>query len=367
MADALPETKYTFNRRNAMNTHGGYTGPNKEMIDFSVNINPIGMPAGLKFDLVAALDGLGKYPDISGEVQRAQIAGHLGVSADNIILGNGAIDIIYLYARAFADADRPALIIAPTFNEYHRALLVAGWNQITEIPFTEKDEFRINPEALIKMIHEVKPHTVFLCNPNNPTGVAYSPDYLGHIFERVGRQVHWFIDESFIDFSSKGSCLDLMMARDLPMVLLRSMTKFYGLPGLRVGYAVGREDLIDALAGEQMPWAVNHLALSVIDTLLSDRKFSEQSKAFMKAERRRVFLELSKIKGIKVYPSSANFHLCALKSGTAAALNAGLNHCGINIRTCEDFAGLDEKFFRIAVRKKEENDKLIAVLSDMVE
>ncbi len=350
-----------------MNKHGGYFGTDKDMIDFSVNINPNGMPAGLKFDLVAALDGLGKYPDISGEPQREQIAGRLGVSADNIILGNGAIEIIYLYARAFADAGRPALIIAPTFNEYHRALLVAGWHSVTEIPFTEKDEFRINPEALIKMINDVKPHTVFLCNPNNPTGVAYSPDYLGHIFERVGRDVHWFIDESFIDFSSKGSCIDVMIERDLPMVLLRSMTKFYGLPGLRVGYAVGREDIIDALAGEQMPWSVNHLALSVIDTLLSDRKFSEQSKSFIKSERRRVFLELSKIKGIKVYPSSANFHLCALKSGTAAALNAGLNLCGINIRTCEDFAGLDEKYFRIAVKKREENDKLIAVLSNMVE
>ena len=350
-----------------MNKHGGYIGADQDMIDFSVNINPNGMPAGLKFELVAALDGLGKYPDISGEPQRERIAERLGVSTDNIILGNGAIEIIYLYARAFADADRPALIISPTFNEYHRALLVAGWNSVTEIPFTEKDEFRINPEALIKMINEVKPHTVFLCNPNNPTGVAYSPDYLGHIFEHVDRKTHWFIDESFIDFSSKGSCLDMMIDRDLPMVLLRSMTKFYGLPGLRVGYAVGREDIIDALAGEQMPWSVNHLALSVIDTLLSDRKFSEQSKSFMKAERRRVFLELSKIKGIKVYPSSANFHLCALKSGTAAALNAGLNHCGINIRTCEDFAGLDEKYFRVAVRKREENDKLISVLGNMVE
>ena len=350
-----------------MNKHGGYIGSDKDMIDFSVTINPNGMPAGLKFDLVAALDGLGKYPDISGEPQRERIAARLGVRADNIILGNGAIDIIYLYARAFADADRPALIIAPTFNEYHRALLVAGWNSVTEIPFTEKDEFRINPEALIKMIGEVGPHTVFLCNPNNPTGVAYSPDYLGHIFERVDRKTHWFIDESFIDFSAKGSCLEMMLARDLPMVLLRSMTKFYALPGLRVGYAVGREDIIDALADEQMPWAVNHLALSVIDTLLSERKFSEHSKAFIKNERRRVFLELSKIKGIKVYPSSANFHLCALKSGTAAALNEGLNLCGINIRTCEDFAGLDEKYFRVAIRKREENDKLISVLGNMVE
>lgn len=349
-----------------MNKHGGYTGDDSRMLDFSININPLGTPPRLKYDIISELDNIGRYPDLVGEKQCQRIADELDVPRDCVILGNGGIDLIYLYAQAMAEEGASALIIVPTFNEYRRALAMYGWDPIIEWEVGILDEFRIEPDLLVDLINKEKPKTVFLCNPNNPTGMAYSPSYLATIFDRCDPDTQWFIDESFIDFSSKESLLDLLFEKQYKMILLRSMTKFFGIPGLRLGYAVGHPDIIGAMEIYRKPWSVNSLALSAVDTLLSDRKFILDSRSYMKKERHRVFINLSKIKGIHVYPSAADFHLCSLKSGSAIALNEGLNVKGINIRTCEDFSGLDKRFFRIAVKKKDENDRLIQALREVV-
>lgn len=349
-----------------MNKHGGYYGSNSKMLDFSININPLGMPPGLKYDLIAGMDHLGTYPEVNGESTLKRLAKRLNVPRENLILGNGAIDLIYLYTRSVGRGNAPAMILVPTFNEYRRALTMNGWDPVIEWEVGALDDFRIEPDPLIQCINTQKPNTVFLCNPNNPTGMAYSPDYIRGMIKRCDPEIHWFIDESFIDFSSKESCLEMMLQDNRQMILLRSMTKFFGIPGLRVGYAIAHPDIITAMEGYQMPWSVNALALAAVDSVFEDTKFIKESRKYMVKERHRVYMALSKIKGLKVYPSSADFHLCCLKSGTATALNEGLNARGINIRTCEDFAGLTPGFFRIAVKKKEDNDQLIAALSEMV-
>jgi len=349
-----------------MNKHGGYYGVNSKMLDFSININPLGMPPRLKYDLIARMDDLGRYPEPTGYGQRVRLAQRLGVPEDMVILGNGAIDLIYLYAQSVGRGDSPALIVVPTFNEYRRALTMCGWDPVIEFEAGPRDDFRIDPDALMAVVNDQKPRAVFICNPNNPTGMSYSPDYIRGLIEGCDPATHWFIDESFIDFSSKGSCLDMLMDKGYYLVLLRSMTKFFGVPGLRVGYAVAHPRIIMAMEAYQKPWSVNSLALQAMDSVFEDGRFIRESRSYMLKERHRMYVALSKLRGIKVYPSSADFHLCRLASGTARDLNDGLNVHGINIRTCEDFSGLDETYFRVAVKKKDDNDRLIQVLSEWV-
>lgn len=349
-----------------MNFHGGYRGNASKMLDFSININPLGMPSRLKYDLIAAMDELGKYPEILGETHRDGLAQELGVDANQVILGNGAIELIYLFARGLCRSDSRAMIVVPTFNEYRRALEMNGWADVCEWEAGEAADFRINPDALAEAIEEKKPNVVFICNPNNPTGMAYSCDYLRNLMDDCSPNTLWFIDESFIEFSAKESCLTLVADEHRPIVLLRSMTKFFGVPGLRIGYAVGHEAIIHAMERYKEPWSINTFALEAVDTVYRDKKYIRNTKEYIKKERRRVFVALSKLNGLKVYQSAADFHLCRLKCGTAEALNEGLNAQGINIRTCDDFTGLGPDYFRIAIKKKEDNDLLIKALSRIV-
>jgi threonine-phosphate decarboxylase len=342
-----------------LNRHGGYQGERSEMLDFSVNINPLGMPPHLKYALEDALDGLGRYPEPDGRRHKKRLARRLGVADDWVILGNGGIELIYLYASAFSGGT--AVIVVPTFNEYAEALSNAGWD--LRLWQTDWDSrFRLDAEAFADYVCQTQPTAVFLCNPNNPTGVAYSPSYIKKLMDQCPDSVHWFIDESFVGFSSKASCFELVDG-SRPVILLRSMTKFFGIPGLRLGYAVGHPKLISKMAGVQMPWSVNSLALTALDNLFEDQKYIDDTISYTQRERDRVRAALSKIPGLDVLPSSADFHLMRLQEGTAADLNALLETQKIYIRTCEDFVGLGDAYFRAAVKKKDENDRLIAALS----
>lgn len=342
-----------------MNRHGGYQGDRSGMLDFSVNINPLGMPPHLKYALEDALGDLGRYPEPDGRRHKKRLARRLGVADDWVILGNGGIELIYLYAMAFSGGS--AVIVVPTFNEYAEALTAAGW----EISLWQTDwasKFRLDTDAFAAYICQAKPDAVFLCNPNNPTGVAYSPMYIRSLIDRCPDTVQWFVDESFVGFSSKESCFSLVDG-NRKIVLLRSMTKFFGIPGLRLGYAVGHPQIISEMAAIQMPWSVNTLALTALDTVFEDQKYIEDTKSYTSRERHRVRTALSGLPGLEVLPSGADFHLFKLAHGTAADLNALLETQKIYIRTCEDFVGLGDAYFRAAVKKKDENDRLIAALT----
>lgn len=350
-----------------MNQHGGYRGPKQNILDFSININPLGMPPRLKYDLEAAFDDLGKYPEPDAASHKKRLAGRFGVSDKQVIVGNGGIDLIYLFTRALYAPNRAAMIVVPTFNEYARALKMNGWDRILLWETGAADDFKIDADAFAQAVAQRNPAVIFLCNPCNPTGLAYSPAFIADLIERCGPDIQWFIDESFIDFSAKQSAFDLFR-QGKRLVLLRSMTKFFGIPGLRLGYAVGPEEVITAMARYQMPWSVNSLALTALDTVFDDTKYIDDTKSYVQKERHRVFNALSGIHGLTVYPSSADFHLCHLDNTetTAAALNTRLNEHDVNIRICEDFTGLDDHYFRAAVKKKDANDKLIAALQEEV-
>lgn len=344
-----------------MNKHGGYLGENKKMLDFSVNINPLGIPAGIREKLIAGIDELVKYPEITGLSAIGKIADDLAVQPENIILGNGAIELIYLFARSMGPGK--ALIVQPTFNEYERALKLYGWDVVHHV-LTEQDNFTINPEALTAVIKNEKPQAVFLCNPNNPTGRLYGSDFIRQMIAPSVPEINWFLDESFIDFSDESGSLSLVKEANRAVFILKSLTKFYALPGLRIGYGVGLAGIIKKMEGFKEPWTVNALALIAATGVYDEKDYAKQTKSYIQGEGQRVFNALSQIRTLKVYPSGADFHLCRLLKGTVAELQIALEKEGMSLRTCEDFIGLDDSYFRIAIKKEADNTKLLTFLKN---
>lgn len=339
-----------------MNKHGGYFG-NKEtnIIDFSVNINPLGVPSSLINKLEKELSNLITYPEIDGKTAKEILGKYLNKKTEQIIFGNGATELIYLFARAIKAPK--TLILQPTFTEYERAFKLSGSN-IYHFYTYEENNFYINMDELLKSIKEINPKVVVLCNPNNPTGVFFEPHELRPLLQAIKENNSYlFIDESFIDFTEKSSVINLI--DEYPIFILRSMTKTYGIPGLRLGYGLGNTEIIQKLNDIKEPWTINSLALKAVETLIEDEDYYNQTKKWYKSEKEFLLKQLSLINDIKIFSSEGNFFLCKLKNTTGKDLKKNLLDRGIYIRTCADFEGLDDSFVRFAVRSRNENEKLI--------
>lgn len=347
-----------------MNQHGGYYGQKEnEIMDFSVNVNPLGVPPKLMEELIKELPNLIRYPEIDGRSAREALSHHLNLPEHQIILGNGATELIYLFTRAI-NANR-ALIIQPTFTEYARAFQTAG-SSVYHFYTYEREDFLLDMTALLVNIEKVDPEVVVLCNPNNPTGVFHSSEELIPLLEAIKKKKGYlFVDESFIDFTDRPSLVNFI--EEYPIFILRSMTKIYGIPGLRLGYGLGSTEIIQQLNGQKEPWTMNSLALKAVDILLKDQEYSNKTQEWYKEEKSFLFNGLSAIPHIEVFPSEGNFFLCKLKNSTGHQLKEALLKENLYIRTCMDFKGLNDEFIRVAVRSREENEKLIHCLSKVME
>lgn len=343
-----------------MNRHGGYTGTNAAMLDFSININPLGMPSNIKQTIIESLDGLEKYPEITGETARQKLASDIGMSASNIILGNGAIELIYLFARSLHI--QRAIILTPTFNEYRRALEMNGCTTIVPFLLTPENDFEINTSALLEQLRFVQPEAVFICNPTNPTGKLYSKERLKSLIEAANPEIYWFVDESFIEFSSAEESLKSEIDSSKNQVfILRSLTKFFGMPGLRIGYGMGNVSIIQKMEAFKEPWTINALALQAATMVYEEVDYIENTRKLIAEERNKVYNALRQIKGIKPYKSATDFHLIQTDMAPTELLKA-LNGYNINVRTCEDFPGLEEHFIRAAIKNPEANEKFIQAM-----
>ncbi len=228
----------------------------------------------------------------------------------------------------------------------------------------EADGFAIDPGHLTHFLEDEMPDTVFICNPNNPTGRVYSRDFITNLIKASPPEIAFFIDESFIQFSDEDDLTLLIGETEGAIFLLRSLTKFYGLPGLRIGYGLGTESIITRMKLYKEPWTINTLALIAASLVSREKEYAERTKEKVDAERQSVYDELCGMRSLTVYPSGANFHLCCLQRNNALALQAFLEERGIFIRTCEDYTGLDDTIFRIAVKKKEDKRRLIKSLKE---
>ena len=344
--------------------HGGYVYGTPVKYDFSANLNPLGMPESVRKAARDAADRSDRYPDPFCGALTARLSGQLKVSGDRIVIGNGADDLIYRIVYALKP--KRAVIVTPTFTEYAAALENAGC-EITEHRLSEENGFLLDETVLDKLTDDVD--MLFLCSPNNPTGRLIDKDLLDRIVKACERGIYLVLDECFIELAENGASHSLNAAElNSYTIILRAFTKTYAMPGLRLGYAVfGSKDTAVSVRLAGQHWSVSVPAQAAGIAALGEREYTENARKLIAQERAYLSAGFRAL-GFKVYPSDANFILCSADDADKALrLENGLRAEGIAIRNCWNFAGLGERFFRIAVRPRIENEALICAAERCVE
>ena len=299
----------------------------KEVVDFSANINPLGLSSKARKAITVNFDKILHYPELQAPNIRRKIAEYWGVPKDNVLVGNGSVELIYLIVSAFMP--KAVAIPIPTFSEYERASRRIKC-RIRFIRLT-KDNFKF------PVTKNVREDILFICNPNNPTGnIILSGRSIG---ERDFNKL-LVVDETFMDFLPKEKEYTFITRakKSRKIIVLRTFTKFFALPGLRIGYLVAHKDVIDFLARNQIPWSVNALAQAAAKAALDDKSYMRETKIYIKKEREFLFSEIRKIKGLVPYPSVTNFLLMKIgdKSLTSSTLVKKLIGKGL-LKTEKDF------------------------------
>jgi threonine-phosphate decarboxylase len=333
------------------------------IVDFSSNSNPLGCPVAVRTILRNGVSLLSSYPDIHCVALRESLAAALGCGTQNIIAGNGSTELIYLIPRAFKP--RRALILNPTFSEYEKSLIAAGC-VVRSLPLHQEEQFRVSPGEVSGLLSRVD--MLFLCNPNNPTGALMGRDELSAIVTEAEKKgVLAVVDEAFVDFAPRSSIVgDIRRRKNL--LVLRSMTKFYGISGIRLGYLLGTAQLVQQLNRFKEPWTVNALAQKIGIACAADRQFAAETRRFVDAERDYLFSQLQSISGLQPWPSSANYLLLQItRSGlSSGAVYEKLARQGILVRDCRSFKGMGNRFLRVAVKRRRDNRQLLAALQHVV-
>lgn len=331
--------------------------PAEEILDFSASINPLGMPRSVLEAARNALTDAVHYPEIDAASLRSALADFHGLPESCFLPGSGSTELIHLLPRVLRP--RRALVVTPAFSEYARALRQAGVI-VDAFPLDPLDGFCLAPEALLRSL---LPDTdlIVLANPGNPTGAGIPPQIV-EILARgaVGRLV--VVDEAFVDFSPGLSVIDRVPSHD-NLCVLRSLTKFYAMPGLRAGYLATSPRIAPLLAEAQVPWALSSPALAAAHACLLEEDYRKRTLEQIPIFRRELAAGLAAL-GLTVFPSEANYLLGRLEQeGRRAAMPAAsLRTSGILIRDCTNFPPLDGRYLRVAVRSPQENARLIRAM-----
>ncbi len=339
--------------------------PIKRVVDFSASINPLG-PSPLAIRAITeGLPTLRHYPDPDCQVLRSALAERWALPPDRFVIGNGSAELIHVLPRALKV--RRALVLGPTFSEYARAVELAG-GTVEVVMARRSDGYRLPLDEALKRIQtDRRVEAVVFGHPNSPTGQACSATEVLRLVHAAAQRSVWVIvDEAFVEYCPERSVLRYMPGHPR-VVVLRSFTKFYALPGLRVGYAVGSKRVMDTIRRHLPPWSVNALAQHAAVASLADHRYEQRSVAFMDRERARFIARLRSIPGVTVYPSAANFLLVELPPGwRASAIVAALRKHRLLIRDCSAVPGLTERTVRIAVRRAKDNERLASWLARLV-
>ena len=333
--------------------------PAAAIADFSASINPLGLSPAMKEAITDALDSLVHYPDNSHQELKQALADHHGISPAAIAVANGSTELIYQLPALLPG--RRALIVSPAFSEYQYALDRHHW-EVQPFILPAANGFELDLGALEQTLAGGY-DALYLCTPGNPTGRLYPPALVEQVYRLCCASGTFLVlDEAFMDFCEAASAKQLIAGRD-NAVILRSMTKFFAIPGLRLGYAIASEAVVARLTALGGPWSVNTLAQAAGVAAIRDVEHSRRTIDFVRQERGYLAERLSRLPLLTVYPSAANFLLVEITGGmTAGELKARLLPHRLLIRDCASFTGLTPRFFRIAVRTREENERLLACL-----
>ena len=365
----------------------------KEILDYSSNINPYGIPESLKSRIIENLEILERYPDPDYVELREKLAHLNKIDISDIVLGNGATEIIFLFMKVINP--KKILIVSPTFGEYERAVKateISGdtvslsssngdnkniENKKIEIEYfelKESDDFKLNIGNLKNEL-EKKYDLLIICNPNNPTGKFLKLAQTEEILKECNKyDTKLFIDEAFIEFLADGMKESIINTEENKknLFVTRAFTKFFAIPGLRLGYGMYFDkELEQKISEKKEPWSVNNIAEMAGLTVLDDTEYIEKTLKWITKEKIYMYEKLNEISGIKVYETEVNFITGKIDE---KLFSEGLNvkilrekmlEQGILIRDASNFKFLDERFFRLAIKDRASNDRVIKAMKEI--
>ncbi|MDQ0256354.1 threonine-phosphate decarboxylase [Evansella vedderi] len=334
----------------------------KEILDFSANLNPLGPPPWLKDEIYQSFDHITKYPDPNYPNSHGALAAYERLTTDEVLLTNGGAEAIFLVAKLFEGGK--AFIVQPTFVEYERAC--EHYHIHTEDVFLEKsNEFQLPLELILDNMSGVD--VIFLCRPNNPTGTVVDEKSLHRILEKgLETNTHLVVDEAFVDFlPSPTFSLSRWLSSYPNLILLRSLTKMFTIPGLRIGYVLAKDSIIGKMKAWQLPWSINAFADKVVPKLLEDHSFVKRTHEWLEVESAYLLKKLTDL-DYYVSNSKVNFYLLQdrKRPEDTKELFPYLFKGGILTRHTHNFKGLNGNYLRIAIRSTYENKQLIDKLQE---
>jgi threonine-phosphate decarboxylase len=338
-----------------------------ELLDFSASINPLGSPPGLWDEFRNGFSLLQHYPDIANRALIESLADFHGVSPDWVVVGNGSTELIYWLARALSL--RKAIIAVPTFSEYRRAFEREGV-ELLPLQASRENCFQPSRSELELLFDRATPDALLLTHPGSPSGALLEIGLRQWVAEKC-RAEGWagIVDEAFVDFREEDS-LKAFLGESTPLVLIRSMTKFYGIPGLRVGYVLTNSTMARRIRQFIPPWSINTFAQIAGEFCIRQESYRSRTIDLVNRERDTLSQGIEELKLGDSLPGVANYLLIRIddRLPDAGVLQHELvQKHKILVRNCANFEGLDERYFRIAVRLPQENRRLLAALGEWVE
>ncbi len=344
-------------------SHGGpfsITHPSPDILDFSSNINPMGTSALVRKTIKNQLDAIQIYPDSESTQLRKNLQHYTKIPYSQIVVGNGATEIIYNFCQAFLSNKTPVLIPIPTFGEYESAAKLSG----AKVSFFKTMNLEKDVDDFISKL----PNNgcIFICNPNNPTGNLISKKTLQKIIISANKKKTLvFIDECFIELvPDHDESIIKFIKKYNNLFILRSLTKSFALAGLRIGYGMGSKQMISILNKIKIPWNVSGLAQQAASTALLHSFYLINVKKMIKKESFYLINHISKLKNFQCNATSTNFILIKTKI-KSKTLQKKLLEKKILIRDCSTIRGLNNNYIRIAVKTRKENEKLIKALEKL--
>ena len=342
-------------------SHGGTYSVNPSLVrlDYSSSINPLGAPRKAITAIKTNTDSLAQnYPDPECRELKKSLSRYLGIDPEWISVGNGAIEVIYWFVQA-AFVKGHVVIPAPTFCEYEHASQKAG-AQVTFVPL---HNLELEADQVIEKARGAD--AIFLCNPNNPTGILATKQIM-KIIENVDSSTRILLDECFIELADNPNANTMIeqISEFDNLVILRSLTKSFGLAGLRVGYGVCNPTLAKKLSANKIPWNVNGLAqVAGVAALLERRRYLSKARALVKKERKFLHDSIGKLQSFRPLRSNSNYFLVHLQGRNSTQFRDKLlKKTGVLVRDCSTFTGMGTQYIRLAVKMHTENILLLKAL-----
>ena len=338
-------------------------GNPSEILDFSANLNPLGLPEGLKKAIVGAIDNFDAYPDPLCRNLIAGLSAYEKVPAEWLLCGNGAADLIF--RTAYSQKPKRAMVLAPTFAEYEEALIAVSC-QVVRYELKEANDYRLDKGLLEALTDDLD--MLFLCNPNNPTGQLVEKEFLLVVLQRCKELgILLFLDECFNEFLEEPEAYSMKehVKEFDNLIILKAFTKIYAMAGIRLGHCItSNKKLLKGIRGAGQPWSVSIPAQVAGIQAMEETEYLIQTKKLIRQEREYLIPSLEKL-GIKVIASNANYIFIKDSGLAKSPLHEMLFEKGILIRNCENYHGLSPGHYRICIKRHEENLKLIETLREI--